>query len=66
LSRTGTTDEIAKVLAFLACDESGYIVGIELFVEDGEGQIGRSSPPLAGLKARQPSSWAVPHGTVWK
>jgi len=63
LSRTGTTDEIAKALAFLACDESGYITGIELFVEDGEGQILRSSPPLADLKARRPSSWAVP---VWK
>jgi hypothetical protein len=53
LSKTGTTDEIAKALAFLACDESGYITGIELVVEDGEGQVLRSGPLLAGLKARK-------------
>jgi hypothetical protein len=53
LSKTGTTDEIVKALAFLACDESGYITGIELFVEDGEGQVLRNGPPLADLKARK-------------
>jgi NAD(P)-dependent dehydrogenase (short-subunit alcohol dehydrogenase family) len=37
--RTGTTDEIAKAVAFLASDESNYITGTELFVDAGQGQI---------------------------
>src|SRR5579872_3154354 len=39
LGRTGTTDEVAKTVAFLASDESSYITGIELFVDGGQGQI---------------------------
>jgi NAD(P)-dependent dehydrogenase (short-subunit alcohol dehydrogenase family) len=39
LGRTGTTDEIAKAVAFLASDESSYITGSELFVDGGQAQI---------------------------
>ncbi|MBN9663849.1 MAG: glucose 1-dehydrogenase [Acidobacteria bacterium] len=39
LGRTGTADEIAKAVAFLASDESSFITGIELFVDGGQGQI---------------------------
>jgi NAD(P)-dependent dehydrogenase (short-subunit alcohol dehydrogenase family) len=39
LSRTGTLDEDAKVVFFLASDESGYVNGIELFVDGGVAQI---------------------------
>jgi NAD(P)-dependent dehydrogenase (short-subunit alcohol dehydrogenase family) len=43
--RTGTTDEIAKAVAFLASDESSYITGSELFVDGGLDQILRNGPP---------------------
>jgi NAD(P)-dependent dehydrogenase (short-subunit alcohol dehydrogenase family) len=33
------TDKIAKVVAFLASDESSYISGVELFVDGGVAQI---------------------------
>jgi NAD(P)-dependent dehydrogenase (short-subunit alcohol dehydrogenase family) len=39
LGRTGTLDEVAKVVSFLASDESSYITGIELFVDGGMAQI---------------------------
>ena len=39
LGRTGTLDEVAKVVAFLASDESSYVAGIELFVDGGMAQI---------------------------
>jgi hypothetical protein len=39
LGRTGTPDEIAKAVAFLASDESSYITGSGLFVDGGLGQI---------------------------
>jgi NAD(P)-dependent dehydrogenase (short-subunit alcohol dehydrogenase family) len=39
LQRTGTPDEIAKAVAFLASDDSIYITGIELFVDGGLAQI---------------------------
>jgi NAD(P)-dependent dehydrogenase (short-subunit alcohol dehydrogenase family) len=35
LGRTGTLDEVAKVVTFLASDESSYVTGIELFVDGG-------------------------------
>jgi NAD(P)-dependent dehydrogenase (short-subunit alcohol dehydrogenase family) len=39
LGRTGTLDEIAKVVSFLASDESSYVAGIELFVDGGMTQV---------------------------
>jgi NAD(P)-dependent dehydrogenase (short-subunit alcohol dehydrogenase family) len=39
LGRTGTLDEVAKVVSFLASDESSYVTGIELFVDGGMVQV---------------------------
>ncbi len=39
LGRTGTPDEIAKAVVFLASDDASYINGVELFVDGGAAQI---------------------------
>jgi NAD(P)-dependent dehydrogenase (short-subunit alcohol dehydrogenase family) len=39
MGRMGNTDEIAKVVSFLASDESSFVTGIELFVDGGMAQI---------------------------
>ena len=39
LGRMGDSDEIAKVVSFLASDESSYVSSIELFVDGGVAQI---------------------------
>ncbi|MFC5526007.1 SDR family oxidoreductase [Rhodanobacter ginsengisoli] len=39
LGRTGTPDEIAGAVSFLASDDASFITGIELFVDGGQAQI---------------------------
>lgn len=39
LGRVGTPDEIAKAVVFLACNDSSFVNGIELFVDGGMAQI---------------------------
>jgi NAD(P)-dependent dehydrogenase (short-subunit alcohol dehydrogenase family) len=39
LGRMGTSDEVAKAAVFLACEDSSFITGIELFIDGGMAQI---------------------------
>jgi NAD(P)-dependent dehydrogenase (short-subunit alcohol dehydrogenase family) len=39
LGRLGTPDEVAKVVSFLASDDSSFVTGIELYVDGGQAQI---------------------------
>jgi NAD(P)-dependent dehydrogenase (short-subunit alcohol dehydrogenase family) len=39
LGRMGEPDEIAKVVVFLASDDSSYVAGVELFVDGGMVQV---------------------------
>lgn len=39
LARTGTTDEVAKVVSFLASSDSSYIAGVDLCVDGGLAQV---------------------------
>jgi len=39
LGRLGRPDEIAKAVVFLASDDSSYVTGAELFVDDGFAQV---------------------------
>lgn len=39
MGRMGSVEEIAKAALFLACDDSSFVTGIELFVDGGRGQI---------------------------
>ena len=39
MGRVGKPDDIAKAVVFLACDDSSYVTGAELFVDGGMAQI---------------------------
>ena len=39
LGRIGSPEDVAKVVSFLASDDSSYVTGIELFVDGGMAQI---------------------------
>ena len=39
LGRLGRPEEVAKAVLFLASQDSGYVAGVELFVDGGMGQI---------------------------
>ena len=39
LARTGTEEEVAKAVAFLACDDSSFIAASEIFIDGGIAQI---------------------------
>lgn len=39
LGRTGRDDEVAKVVAFLASDESSFVSGSEVFIDGGMAQV---------------------------
>jgi NAD(P)-dependent dehydrogenase (short-subunit alcohol dehydrogenase family) len=39
IGRIGQPEDIAKAAVFLACDDSSFITGIELFVDGGTAQV---------------------------
>jgi NAD(P)-dependent dehydrogenase (short-subunit alcohol dehydrogenase family) len=39
MGRMGEPDEVAKAALFLACDDSSFVTGIELFVDGGRAQV---------------------------
>jgi NAD(P)-dependent dehydrogenase (short-subunit alcohol dehydrogenase family) len=39
LGRTGTPDEVAKAVVFLASDDASFVNGVELFVDGGAAQV---------------------------
>jgi NAD(P)-dependent dehydrogenase (short-subunit alcohol dehydrogenase family) len=39
MGRTGTPDEIAKAVSFLASDDASYVAGVELFADGGVAQV---------------------------
>ena len=39
LGRMGQPDEVAKVAVFLACDDSSFVTGIELFADGAMAQV---------------------------
>jgi NAD(P)-dependent dehydrogenase (short-subunit alcohol dehydrogenase family) len=55
LGRVGVADDIASAALFLACDDSRYVAGINLVVDDGQSLgIGLSFGEAVAARQDQP------------
>ena len=46
LGRIGSVDDVAKVVAFLASDDAGYVTGINFPIDGGRSVMSATSTPV--------------------